>query len=110
VKYRDFDGVVRPVSRFGASRAKAEAALEEALQDRYGTGAGEITRETLLRQVAEAWLSEIDARDLAGSTKELYRDVVERRLSPGVGALRVREVSVAPRWQAAPKRPTRSTL
>jgi len=44
VKYRDFDGVVRPVSRFGASRAKAEAALEEALQDRYGTGAGEITR------------------------------------------------------------------
>jgi integrase len=95
VKYRDFDGVVRPVSRFGASRAKAEAALKQALRDRYGTGAGEITGETLLRRVAEVWLSEIEARDLASSTKELYRDVVERRLNPGVGALRVREVSVA---------------
>jgi hypothetical protein len=78
------------VSRFGASRAKAEAALKQALRDRYGTGAGEITGETLGRQVAEAWLSEFDARELAASTKELYRDVVERRLNPGVGARRRR--------------------
>jgi integrase len=93
-RYRDYDGVVRPVTRYGASRPRAEAALKEALRDRVSPLTGHIDQESRLSKVADVWLDEVNGRDLATATKELYADMVERHIVPGLGALRLREITV----------------
>jgi integrase len=93
-RYRDYDGVVRSVTRFGASKPRAEAALKEALRDRVSPSSGDIDQDARLSLLADAWLAEVDARDLAPSTKELYRDMAERHVIPSLGALRIKELTV----------------
>jgi integrase len=93
-RFRDYDGVVRSVTRYGSTKPRAEAALRAALRDRVTSGAGALDADARLRRLAEEWLREISGRDLAPATKEMYRDAVERHVLPGLGALRLREVSV----------------
>lgn len=45
-QYRDYDGVVRPVTRYGATRPRAEAALKEALRDRTTRATGHLDART----------------------------------------------------------------
>jgi integrase len=93
-RYRDFDGVVRPITRFGSSRPRAEAALKKALRDRTGPSGGQIDSECRVTKLAQLWLDEVGARDLAPATKELYADVVDRQVDPGLGRLRIKEITV----------------
>ncbi len=95
-KYRDYDGVTRPVERVGASRTGAKNNLKEALRDR-GRGAhdGEVTADTTVAAVGELWLRDIDESDRAIRTKVTYRDVWNRCLRPAVGALRLRDMRVS---------------
>jgi hypothetical protein len=93
-RYRDYDGVVRPITRFGSSRPRAEAALKKALRDRTGPSGGQIDSECRVTKLAQLWLDEVGARDLAPATKELYADVVDRQVDPGLGRLRIKEITV----------------
>ena len=93
-RYRDCDGVVRSITRYGPSRPKAESALKEALRDRVSPTSGQIDRDSPLRVLAQLWLEEVNARDLAVGTRELYADMLERHVNPGLGALRIREITV----------------
>jgi integrase len=93
-RYRDYDGLVRTITRYGSSRARAEAALKEALRDRVSPAGSQITDESQLISLAQLWIDEVKARDLAPATKELYADVVDRQVNPGLGRLRIREITV----------------
>ena len=91
--FRDYDGHRRSVTRYGSRRAHAERRLREALRDR-GTGEDSASATSRLSDVAALWLAEVDDSDLAWGTKRLYRFTAESYVLPGVGELRLREVTV----------------
>jgi integrase len=93
-RFRDYDGVVRPVSRYGLTRPKAEAALREALRDRGTPVQDEVHRGGRVAQLAAAWLADVEERDLSAATKEMYADVAQRHVVPALGALRLTELTV----------------
>ena len=90
---RDYDGHRRSVTRYGSSRAHAERRLRESLRDR-GNGEDPASATSRLSDVVALWLAEVDDSDLAWGTKRLYRFTAESYVVPGVGALRLREVTV----------------
>jgi hypothetical protein len=91
--FRDFDGRRRLVARYGQSRAGAERRLREALRDRSGT-TSPVGADTRLAAMAQLWLADVDAGELAIGTKRLYRFAAESYVLPGVGDLRLREITV----------------
>jgi hypothetical protein len=93
-RYRDYDGIVRSITRNRPSRPKAESSLRGALRNRVSPTSGQINPDSRLSGLAQLWLEEVNARDLAVATKELYADLVERHITPGLGALRIREITV----------------
>ncbi|HVV09226.1 site-specific integrase [Amycolatopsis sp.] len=95
-KYKDFDGVTRPVERVGASKTKATTILLEALRDRTRISSdGEIKADTKMKVVARLWLGEVDESDKAARTKEEYRRTWDRYLEKSIGELRVHQVQVS---------------
>jgi hypothetical protein len=92
--FRDFDGHRRFVTRYGRSRAEAERRLREALRDRDGSVDEGRTADSRLATVAVEWLAEVDDSDLATGTKRLYRFALTNYVLPGVGQLRLREITV----------------
>ncbi len=95
---RDYDGAVREVERTASSQARARARLAEAIRDRHRMDAdAEITAETKLSEVVRIWLvdlrAEVRAGEKAPGTGELY-ETTARRVTEGLGELRVREVTV----------------
>src|SRR3954452_21066520 len=93
VLVRDYDGHVRAVERNAASKIAAERALKLALRDRApGKTGGEITADSRVSVLAEAWYSSLD--DLSPITLPAYRDRLARQLLPRLGQLRIRELSV----------------
>ncbi len=92
-KARDYDGKTRPVERWGKSKAAAERSLKLALRDRSRIqAAGEITAETRVSVLAETWHAGLT--DLSPITMQAYRDRLDRQILPGLGQLRVRELTV----------------
>jgi integrase len=99
-KVRDHDGVVREIERTATSRAAARARLVEAVRDRDRAARdGEITGESTVRALGELWLADIDRAVAQGkrspTTAQQYRYRFNRHVRDGVGALRVRELSVS---------------
>src|SRR3954462_8586944 len=93
VLVRDYDGHVRAVERNAGSKIAAERALKLALRDRApGKTGGEITADSRVLLLAEAWYSSLD--DLSPITLQAYRDRLDRQLLPRLGQLRIRELSV----------------
>lgn len=97
--FRDFDGVTRRIERSARTETAAKNALREALRDRVkGDGAGELTADTRVRELAELWFLDIraavDAGEKSPGTEELYRSALDLRVIPGLGELRLREVTV----------------
>lgn len=98
-RFRDYDGVVRPVERRGKSRQAARAALNEHLKERRRIGGeGDITRDTLFRSVADLWISRVEELVDAGSrspgTLKNYRGSLNNHVLTALGALRMHEVTV----------------
>ncbi|HEY0640939.1 MAG TPA: tyrosine-type recombinase/integrase [Pseudonocardiaceae bacterium] len=97
-KFRDFDGITRRVERGGRTKAAAERALKIAIRDRTGPAGGAITGETRLRDVAEQWFSSVEDAVAGGtrspSTADTYRSNLDRHVLPGLGGLRLRELTV----------------
>ncbi|MBV8932373.1 MAG: site-specific integrase, partial [Kutzneria sp.] len=60
-RYRDYDGKIYHVERYGQTRTKAENRLKEALRDWVSPvpSAG-ISRDTKLREVAAQWFKEFE--------------------------------------------------
>jgi integrase len=93
VLIRDYDGAVRAVERRGPTKASAERALKSALRDRAPLGAsGEISADSRVSALADAWHAGLT--DLSPVTMQAYRDRLDRQILPGLGQLRVRELSV----------------
>jgi integrase len=92
--FRDFDGRRRLVARYGQTRAEAERRLREALRDRSGTTTAPVAADARLTAMAQLWLADVEAADLAAGTKRLYRFATESYILPGVGDLRLREITV----------------
>jgi integrase len=97
-KFRDFDGVVRPVKRNGRTKAAAERALKAALVERQAPVKGnEVTPNTRFAKVAELWFAEI--KDLVESGKrspatlDSYGYIYVNHVEPALGALRMREIT-----------------
>jgi hypothetical protein len=93
VLIRDYDGAVRAVERRGPTMASAERALKSALRDRAPVGAsGEISADSQVSALAEVWYAGLTG--LSPVTMQAYRDRLDRQILPGLGQLRVRELSV----------------
>jgi len=95
--YRDFDGSMRQVERSGASASAAERRLKAALRDwiAQAGGGAEITRDSRVEELAEHWWAEYAKLSKSPGTFRLYRDRLDRQVIPGLGPLRVRELTTA---------------
>ena len=94
-RFRDYDGQVRYVVRHGPSRSAAERNLKSVLVDREQSAGGVgLTRNAKVVDLSAAWLIEVEASDLGKSTKVRYSTIVHQFVNPGVGQLRLRELSV----------------
>src|SRR5450756_2090749 len=92
VLVRDPDGRTRAMGRTGGSKAAAERALKEAFRDRVDVHAGtDITAETRVRELAEAWFVSLDAQ--SPTTRQSYRNRVDNQILPALGELRLRELT-----------------
>lgn len=94
--YRDYDGVTRRVERSGETAAKAERRLLEYLKvrARVSREGGEITADTRVRDACEAWFAGFKRKDRAPGTVDAYDDALRLHVLPGVGSLRLRELTV----------------
>jgi integrase len=93
VLVRDPDGRVRDIERLGLSRSAAERALKEAFRDRAHADAGtDITPDTRVRVLAETWFASLEGQ--SPTTRQSYRNRVDKQILPALGDLRVRELSI----------------
>jgi integrase len=92
--FRGYDGVRRPVTRWGDTRGEADERLRLALRDRVWVGDGEIGPGTRVADAARLWLSELEHGDLAAGTRALYTAAVRLCLLPALGELRIAELRV----------------
>lgn len=106
-RFRDYDGVTRPYSRFGPTKGKAENALLAAMRARQEKGRRTAENPTL-GEVAKRWLASIEVPavkvDADGNpvspptggirrqTWEQYEGLVRRHIDPKLGSLRISEV------------------
>ena len=100
VNYRDYSGRRRRIKRAGPSKAAARRAVMSALAYVLTVGdAAEFTASSSLGDAARAWLAAFESKVEQGtrspSTLDHYRDSVERLIIPGVGGLRLGEVTTA---------------
>jgi len=90
---RDFDGRTREVERTRPSKGAAERALKEAVRDRTHSSTGaEITPDTSVKALAEKWASSLDQQ--SPTTQASYRNRVLAQIIPGLGGLRVHNLTV----------------
>jgi integrase len=94
-RFRDYDGQVRYVVRFGPSESAARRNLKVAMVDRVASaGTADLTRNSKVADLSALWLLEVEASELAKSTKARYSTIVSQFINPGVGQLRLSELSV----------------
>ena len=100
--YRDYDGKCRQVERHAKTKAAAQAALRLALRDRARLNVdGDITPDTRVDVLAEAWFTGLE--NLSPTTLQAYRKRLDQQILPGLGNLRVRELSVGTGAAPAPR-------
>jgi integrase len=93
---RDWDGHTRPVERTGRTKSAAAERLKVAIRDRVRSDSvEEITPETKVEIVAEAWFKRLAKEGKADTTLEQYRRNLDRHALPALGQLRVRELTIS---------------
>lgn len=90
-KYRDSDGITRPVARTGKSKTAATRVLMAALSERGPRR--DMAATARFAAVAPLWLAEIH-RIRAGGTYDTYRRNLAHRVLPAFGQLRLTEIDV----------------
>lgn len=82
-RYRDLDGRLRRVRATATAKSQAAALLKQRLLDRPGFGgAGLLDRSSPFGALAEAWLADLELRELAPNTKDNYREDLARYVQP----------------------------
>lgn len=96
-RYRDSDGVVRPVVRFGQTKTAAKNALTAALRDRDKRDlSGEINPNTTISDLADAYLATGGIGVVwSTSTRQTYETTVNAQIKPNFGGIRVGELRLA---------------
>jgi hypothetical protein len=98
-RYRDVDGVVRPVERRGKTETGARNRLLEALRDRQGPAqAGDdLTGLSRFNDAAAHWMVEVRERvelgELSPNTLRLYEGQLPLHVLPALGELRLQEIT-----------------
>jgi integrase len=99
--YRDMDGVTRRVKASAATAQGARNKLQERLDSRSVSGAGDITADSTVQQLAVAWQESLHVHALGKedgsvgqSTKDDYVRHTKNHILPALGQLRLRELSV----------------
>ena len=98
LRFRDYAGKGHRVKRTGRSKAEASRMVLKAVRDALSAhGEGELTRKSTLEEAARRWLVMFEGLVRRGarspSTLDEYRYVVSRVVVPGVGSLRLGEVT-----------------
>ena len=96
-RFRDHDGVTRRLRKHGPSKTAAKAALHELIQQRQRgkTGQGAVlTPASRFREAAVLYLAKVH-RKREDSTHALYACHLDRTVLPALGALQLRECTVA---------------
>lgn len=96
--YRDLDGKRRRILRTGATPAKAETALVEALKARLTPTVEYLTPSSTLTTLAAEWVKDLKKSTRAAGTIRRYESVISSRLNSHMGAMRIQEATV-PRLQ-----------
>ena len=95
--YRDPDGVNRPIERSGRSKGAAEAALKKAIKERTErNGGADLNGDTTVDALLTrwwAWKLETSDPKLSAGTQASYEDIMSRIIVPGMGQVRLHEVS-----------------
>jgi len=98
-RYRDFDGVVRTVARFGQTKTAAKNALVAALRDRARVAQGShITPATKVADLAGLWLAagvKTSGEPWATNTRETYAYIVANEVIPALGGIRIGELKLS---------------
>jgi integrase len=94
-RYRDHDGATRQIERSGASAQKAEDALKLAMTKRLALENEDLTAESTLSSAGEVWFTDLIEGRKALNTERAYRDVLDGIIAPGLGSVRLRELSVS---------------
>lgn len=90
-RYRDSDGITRPVARYGSTQKAAKDALRTALAERQRDSESDsITSRTTVANLADAWLT-ADHTWRPG-TREQHRRAVENHIKPQLGGVRLYEI------------------
>lgn len=90
-RYRDSDGVTRPVVRYGPTRTAAVANLRIALAERMADTATEgITTRTTIGQLADAWFGA--DHPWRPGTRDQHRRAIENHIKPRLGGVRLHEI------------------
>lgn len=92
-RYRDTDGETRRVTAVGKTKSAATTALKARIDERRGIGSEDLTRESHVSALAEAWFKQVQDGDSAQGTVDNYRDTINRHITPGIGKLRIREAT-----------------
>ncbi|MBY8853403.1 site-specific integrase, partial [Saccharothrix sp. MB29] len=98
-KFRDFDGVTRPVDRRRKTQAAAIRALKQALAERTTpVDSDGITPDMRFREAADLWVAEfrraVEAGRRSPTSLETYENRLHGLVLPAIGELRVRELTV----------------
>lgn len=98
VRYRDYAGRGRRVKRSGSSKAAASRNVLRAVREALGAdGDGELTSLSTVQEAARGWLAMFEGLVERGarspSTLDEYRYVTDRVVLPGIGSLRLGEVT-----------------
>lgn len=98
VFYRDFVGRGRRIRRNGRSKAEASRRVLKAVQDALAPGtSGQFRATDSLEKACQAWLSMftglVERGTRSPSTLDEYRNILNRIVVPGVGSLKLGEIS-----------------
>ena len=97
--FRDPQGVRKRLEVTADSKTAARRLLIKKLEEAVSAGAAGYTRQSTFAQVAADWLHSLDELVAAGRrsprTVVLYRYVLDRHVLPGLGALRLSELTAA---------------
>ena len=97
-RFRDFDGVTRPLERHGRSKTAALAALQDEIRSRVGAPAAPLRPHHTFERAADIWLAKLDAQVAEGTraatTADTYRQRLRSVILPAMGQWRLRECTV----------------
>lgn len=105
-RFRDVDGVPRPVTATDVTEAKAKARLKAKLIDRQKRGGlrNSLTEDSTVNTLLDRWLEGLEKRRrpedatervkglLDGETIEKYREASDKFVRPGIGEVTLREL------------------